>query len=86
MRLSLRAKCSRVRGCVRKEVRWHLLEADLHSIWIEEKQLAEALARNEAFWDGQLEEFPLMWITVPGAKPGPVVSQAGERRGAVDRR
>jgi 5-methyltetrahydrofolate--homocysteine methyltransferase len=39
--------------------------------WIEERQLARALARNEAFWQRQLEEYPLMWITVPNAKPGP---------------
>jgi hypothetical protein len=42
----------------------------LHSVWIEEQQLARALTRNEAFWDGQLEESPLMWVTVPGAKLG----------------
>jgi len=43
--------------------------------WIEDRQLARALVRNEAFWDGQLEEYPLMWITVPDAKPGPTVAE-----------
>ena len=42
----------------------------METIWIEEKQLAQALARNEAFWKGELEEYPLMWVTVPNAKPG----------------
>jgi hypothetical protein len=37
--------------------------------WIEESELARALARNEAFWEGELEEYPLIWITVPRAKP-----------------
>jgi hypothetical protein len=39
--------------------------------WIEEKQLQRALLRNEAFWRGELEAYPLMWITVSDAKPGP---------------
>jgi hypothetical protein len=47
----------------------------VHSIWIEENQLAQALARNEAFWDGELEEYPLLWITVPRAKPGPSIPE-----------
>jgi alpha-L-fucosidase 2 len=38
--------------------------------WIEDNKLAKSLQRNEAFWDGELKEGPLMWITVPGAKPG----------------
>jgi hypothetical protein len=42
----------------------------MHSIWIEEKQLQRALQRNEAFWKGELEQGPLMWVTVPEAKPG----------------
>jgi hypothetical protein len=47
----------------------------VHTIWVGEQQLAGALARNEAFWDGQLEEYPLMWLTVPKAKPGPFISE-----------
>ncbi|MFV1980137.1 MAG: hypothetical protein ACC655_03210 [Rhodothermia bacterium] len=39
--------------------------------WIGEKRLARALKRNEAFWRGELEELPLLWVTVPNAKPGP---------------
>lgn len=42
----------------------------MKSIWIEEKQLVQSLARNEAFWKNELREGPLMWITVPDAKPG----------------
>jgi hypothetical protein len=38
--------------------------------WIEKKQLASALQRNDAFWNNELREGPLMWITVPNAKPG----------------
>jgi len=43
--------------------------------WINERQLAQALARNEAFWQGHLEDYPLMWITVPNAKPGPSIAE-----------
>jgi hypothetical protein len=39
--------------------------------WIAEGQLRKALERNEAFWTGGLEEYPLLWVTVPGARPGP---------------
>jgi hypothetical protein len=42
----------------------------MHTPWVPEKQLARALARNEAFWTGGLEETPLLWIVVPDAKPG----------------
>jgi hypothetical protein len=38
--------------------------------WIPESQLRAALARNEAFWKGELEEYPLLWVNVPGARPG----------------
>jgi len=38
--------------------------------WIPERQLQTALLRNEAFWRGELEESPLLWVTVPGAVPG----------------
>ena len=36
--------------------------------WIPEKQLARALARNEAYWACELEEYPLLWITAPPAQ------------------
>jgi len=42
----------------------------MHSIWIDDKQVQRALQRNEAFWDNTLEQGPLMWVTVPDAKPG----------------
>jgi hypothetical protein len=38
--------------------------------WIAEAQLRTALERNEAFWVGGLEEYPLLWVTAPGAVPG----------------
>jgi len=38
--------------------------------WIAPRQLARALERNEAFWDGTLDDYPLLWITVPAALPG----------------
>ena len=41
----------------------------MHSIWIEDKQVQRALQRNEAFWNNTLEQGPLMWVTVPDAKP-----------------
>ena len=40
----------------------------MQTIWIPQKKLSNALSRNEAFWKGQLEEYPLMWVTVPNAK------------------
>ena len=43
--------------------------------WIEEQQLASALVRHEAFWRGELEAGPLLWITAAGAKPGPVIPE-----------
>ncbi len=42
----------------------------MHTPWIPEKQLARALVRNEAFWTGELDEHPLLWLTVPDARPG----------------
>ena len=47
----------------------------METIWIEEKQLSRALRRNEAFWRGELEEGPLLWVTVPGAKPSASVPE-----------
>ena len=38
--------------------------------WIPERQLQSALLRNAAFWRRELEEYPLLWITAPGATPG----------------
>jgi succinate dehydrogenase flavin-adding protein (antitoxin of CptAB toxin-antitoxin module) len=38
--------------------------------WIGKDKLEESLERNEAFWNGNLENGPLVWITVPEAKPG----------------
>lgn len=49
----------------------------MKTLWIEEKQLARALQRNEAFWKGELEEGPLMWVTAPEAKALPPVPEPG---------
>lgn len=49
----------------------------MKTIWIEEKQLARTLQRNEAFWRGELEEGPLMWVTAPAAKVLPPVPEPG---------
>ena len=38
--------------------------------WIPPDRLQRALARNEAFWSGELEDGPLVWVTAPGALPG----------------
>ena len=42
----------------------------METIWIEGKKLSKALQRNEAFWSGELEGHPLLWIMAPGARPG----------------
>ena len=41
----------------------------MQSEWIGERPLRRALQRHEAFWDGTLDDGPLLWLTVPGAKP-----------------
>lgn len=38
--------------------------------YIEPARLSESLERNEAFWNNELEDGPLVWITVPFARPG----------------
>lgn len=42
----------------------------MHSIWIDGKQIQRALQRNEAFWKGELEQGPVMWVTVPAPLAG----------------
>jgi hypothetical protein len=41
----------------------------MNTPWIEETQLTRRLARHEAFWQGQLEDGPLLWITAPDSRP-----------------
>jgi hypothetical protein len=41
----------------------------METIYIEEKQRLRALQRDQAFWKGEIEEGPLMWVTAPRAKP-----------------
>ena len=47
----------------------------MRTLWIEDKRLARALARHEAFWRGELEDGPLMWVTAANAKPGRVIPE-----------
>ena len=42
----------------------------METIWVEDEALEKALRRNQAFWDGELEEYPLLWVSAPEAKPG----------------
>jgi len=42
----------------------------MHTSWIAPTQLQAALQRNEAFWNGNLTDGPLIWALVPDAKPG----------------
>jgi len=41
----------------------------METIYLDEKQQRRAQQRNQAFWRGELEEGPLMWVTASGAKP-----------------
>lgn len=42
----------------------------MQSIWIDPRSIASRCDRHEAFWRKELEDGPLLWITVPFAKPG----------------
>jgi hypothetical protein len=42
----------------------------MKSILIDPGSVASRCARNEAFWRNDLKDGPLLWITVPNAKPG----------------
>ena len=52
----------------------------MESEWIGERPLRRALQRHEAFWDGALDDGPLMWVTAPGARPGPARRRGSRRR------
>ena len=41
----------------------------METIYLGEEQQVQAQRRNEAFWKGELDDGPLMWVTAPGAKP-----------------
>jgi hypothetical protein len=43
--------------------------------WIDDTRLARTLARHEAFWRGDLEDGPLLWLTAPGTKVGPLIPE-----------
>ena len=47
----------------------------MRTIWIEQKPLGQTLARHKAFWRGELEEGPLVWVTASNAKPGRVIPE-----------
>ena len=42
----------------------------MESIWIEQHKRESVLQRHEAFWEGELEDYALTWVTVPNARPG----------------
>ncbi|MBN2577752.1 MAG: hypothetical protein JXB10_02085 [Pirellulales bacterium] len=42
----------------------------MRSIWIDPALVAARCARHEAFWQKELEDGPLLWITAPLPKPG----------------
>jgi len=46
----------------------------METIYIEEKQRLRALQRAQAFWKGEIEEGPLMWL------PMNVTSTANAKR------
>ena len=50
----------------------------MYTPWIKEEQLARTLARHEAFWQGELEGYPLTWVTVPNAVPGKGVPEPAD--------
>jgi hypothetical protein len=50
----------------------------METCWIPDRQLREALRRNEAYWDGELEDYPLMWVSAPDAKPGPSLPEPAD--------
>ena len=47
----------------------------MDTIWIADAQLTRALQRNAAFWKGELERGPLLWITAPADRPAPPVPE-----------
>ncbi len=50
----------------------------MQSIWIDPARLQKAAARNEAFFSGELEEYPLLWITAPTGEPSRLAPPADE--------
>jgi len=46
--------------------------------YVPEKQLERALRRNEAWWRGELEDYPLLWVYASDAKPGPPMPRAAD--------
>ena len=42
----------------------------MKSIYLNEDQISQRTARNEAFWQGTLTDYPIIWITAPDPKPG----------------
>lgn len=46
--------------------------------FVPEKQLERAQRRNEAWWRGELEDYPLLWIYAADAKPGPPMPRTAD--------
>jgi hypothetical protein len=42
----------------------------MRSIYLDEARLKQRTAGNEAFWQGTLPDYPIIWITAPDPKPG----------------
>ena len=47
----------------------------MKSIYLDEAHIKERMARNEAFWKGELTDYPLMWITAPDPDPRHVLTE-----------
>jgi hypothetical protein len=47
----------------------------MNTVYIAEKQQLQAQQRNQAFWQGELEQGPLMWVTASGARPSRAVPE-----------
>jgi hypothetical protein len=50
----------------------------MKTVWIDQGRTEAICARNEAFWRGELEEGPLLWISVPRAMPGTPPREPGD--------
>ena len=43
--------------------------------WVEPRHLEKVQERHEAFWVGEMGEGPLLWVTAPNARPGPLPAE-----------
>lgn len=47
----------------------------MQTSWVEPRHLEKVQERHEAFWVGELGEGPLLWVTAPNARPGPLPAE-----------